>query len=82
MKDAKTTIIPANHVDTVKGVINNFETIRKGNPIVLTTNQNSTINFSDVINFDNSANKLLIIDIKNSTDNDLKSIQCFVMLLF
>ena len=60
-KIAKTTIMPANHVGTVKGVINNLETIRKeGNPIVLTTNQNSTIHFSDVINFDNSANKLII----------------------
>ena len=65
MKVAKNTIIPANYVGTVKGVINNFETIRKeGNPIVLTTNQNSMIQFSDGINFDNSANKLMRIDIK------------------
>ena len=30
------------------------------------------IYFSDVINFDNSANKLIKMNIKNSTDNDLK----------
>ena len=40
VKVAKTTIIPANHVGNVMGVINNFETIRR-NPIVVTSNQNS-----------------------------------------
>ena len=86
VKVAKTAIIPAKHVGTVKGVLNNFETIKKEkNPIVLTTNQNGIIHFPDVINFDNSTSKSFRIDIKNSSDNDLKlkkhSVLCDVIIL-